>query len=376
MKNKIILSTVILFGLIFTSYLLNAQSFNPSETDLVTFLGEAAVDRFGQSVALCDLNGDGYDDIAIGGYQNDFAGTDAGRVYIYFGGETIDNTADIIIDGELPGIFFGNVVSSAGDVNSDGFDDLIVGAYRYDSPWYPWYGRAYIYFGGDPMDIIPDVLFTGHVRDDLLGNSVSTAGDVNNDGYDDVIIGNYCNDDVGYNVGRAFILYGGSNMDNVADVVLTGENIGDEFGVWVSNAGDVNNDGYDDVIVGAYKNDVGGSNSGSAYLFLGGENMNHIPDLLIDGESSNNYLGVRVAAVGDINNDGYDDFTVSTDIHTGKLYLFLGGEELSDIPYLTMSNGGYFTSTAGDINLDGYDDILVGCYSNDENGTDAGKSGS
>ena len=148
---------------------------------------------------------------------------------------------------------FGWSVSTAGDVNNDGYDDVIIGAYGYNSAT----GRAYIYYGGSAMDNTPDILLDGEASNNSFGRSVSTAGDVNNDGYDDVIIGA-----VGYN--SAYIYYGGSAMDNTPDVTMTGEAEDNYFGSSVSTAGDVNNDGYDDVIIGE-----SGYNSwtGRAYIY-------------------------------------------------------------------------------------------------------------
>ena len=156
----------------------------------------------------------------------------------------MDNTEDVTMTGEAISNFFGVSVSSAGDVNGDGFSDVIVGAYRYSSDT----GRAYIYFGGTSMDNIADVTMTGVAEFTNFGISVSSAGDVNGDSYSDVIVGA-----VGYSssTGRAYIFLGGASMNNTADVTMTGETTFNEFGESVSSAGDVNSDGYSDVIVGA-----------------------------------------------------------------------------------------------------------------------------
>jgi len=143
---------------------------------------------------------------------------------------------------------FGWSVSTAGDVNGDGYSDIIVGAYSNDA------GRAYIYFGGISMDNIADILMTGEAVFDQFGISVSTAGDVNGDGYSDVIVGAWLNSAGGSFAGRSYVYFGGTLMDNIADVIITGETAGDIFGISVSTAGDVNGDGYSDVIVGAYLN--------------------------------------------------------------------------------------------------------------------------
>ena len=122
-------------------------------------------------------------------------------------------------------------------------------------------GRAYIYYGGTTIDNTADVTITGEATNYNLGYSVSTAGDVNGDGYSDVIVGAYR---YSTNIGRAYIYYGGASMNNVADVTMTGETAGDYFGISASTAGDVNGDGYSDVIVGAYGYSA---NTGRAYIY-------------------------------------------------------------------------------------------------------------
>ncbi len=151
---------------------------------------------------------------------------------------------------------FGNSVSNAGDVNNDGYDDVAVGAYSYNS----YTGRAYIYYGGNPMNDTADVTMMGEGTSNNFGYSVSDAGDVNHDGYMDVIVGAD-----GYNssTGRVYIYYGNSIMDSIADIIMTGEGTGNNFGRSVSGAGDVNNDGYPDVIVGASGYPV----NGKAYIY-------------------------------------------------------------------------------------------------------------
>ncbi|MBK6877122.1 MAG: FG-GAP repeat protein [Ignavibacteria bacterium] len=122
---------------------------------------------------------------------------------------------------------------------------MIVGAFKNSSET----GRVYLYDYFMKNEITADMTITGNVPDARLGMSVSTAGDVNGDGYSDVIVGQ---DAYSAYTGRAFIYFGGPVMDNNADVTMTGNSIYDSFGCSVSTAGDVNGDGYSDVIVGAY----------------------------------------------------------------------------------------------------------------------------
>jgi len=219
---------------------------------------------------LCDVNKDGFNDIVVGSYENDAGGQNAGRVFIYYGGSSgPDTTADVVLTGELPGDRFGISTACAGYVNNDDYADVIVGAFLNDAGGKDA-GRAYIFFGSGQMDDVPDLILTGQAPEDQFGTSVSTAGDVNGDGYDDVIVGAYGNDGGGKNAGRAYIYYGGPSLDNLPDVVLTGQTVGDQLGIRVAWAGDVNRDNYDEVIVSADGADVGSLiDAGKAYIFFG-----------------------------------------------------------------------------------------------------------
>jgi hypothetical protein len=178
-----------------------------------------------------------------------------GRAYIYYGGSSIDSIADKTLIGQATGYYFGISVSGAGDLNNDNYDDVVVGGWSYDS----YRGRADIFLGGSPMDSLRDKTMIGEATNNYFGR-VSGAGDVNNDSYDDIIIGAHY---YSSHTGRAYIYYGSSSIDSLADVIITGEGTGDDFGISVSGAGDVNNDGYDDVIIGA----IGYGLNGKAYIY-------------------------------------------------------------------------------------------------------------
>ena len=159
-----------------------------------------------------------------GAWGNDAGGSNAGRMYIYLGGSTMDNSADVIFTGAAANDELGDPAAFAGDLNGDGYDDVIVAA-PYNDAGGNDAGRAYILFGGDPMDNAADLIITGSAGDELGAWSANYAGDVNNDGYDDVVV-SACYKGAGF----AYIYLGGSLMDNVADIVLCGELDGDRFG--------------------------------------------------------------------------------------------------------------------------------------------------
>jgi len=309
-----------------------------------------------------DVNGDNYTDFIVGAYLADTVGTNNGQAYIYYGGNPPNSGADVTFSG-ADGEQLGYSVSTAGDVNGDGYSDVIVSLPKYD-PVATRRGRVYVYFA-NPMDTTPDVTFTGTNTDDQIGYRVSTAGDVNGDGYSDVIIGTPY---VGTNNGTAYILFGGSSMDNVPDVLITGE-VGDYLGISVAAAGDVNDDGFGDVIVGASHRNA---SAGAAYIFFGGTAMDNAPDVTIEGASSGDSLGVSVACAGDVNNDSYDDVIVGAYFADGggsargEAYLYYGGSPMdntADKTFQGVSNDdhlGFCVSSAGDVNNDNYDDLLIG----------------
>ena len=322
----------------------------------VTMTGESTNNKFGYSVSSAgDVNGDGYSDVIIGAFQyNSYTG----RAYIYFGGTSMDNVADVIMTGDTFGDRLGISVSSAGDVNGDGYDDIIVGADGYASNT----GRVFIYFGGAVMDFGPDVVMTGQEMNNFFGISVSSAGDVNGDGYSDVIVGAE-----GFlGAGKAYILFGGIMMDGIADVTMNAEVPNNNFGASVSSAGDVNGDGYADVIVGGYGYNAG---TGRAYIYFGGAGMNSLVDVTMTGEATFNYFGVSVSSAGDVNGDGYSDVIVGASVYstnTGKAYIYLGGAVMNNVADATITGEatsndfGTSVSSAGDVNGDGYSDLIVG----------------
>ncbi|MEO7356987.1 MAG: FG-GAP-like repeat-containing protein, partial [Ignavibacteria bacterium] len=320
------------------------------------FTGAAADDQYGYSVSSAgDVNGDGFDDVIIGAPNNDAAGSDAGRAYIYYGGLNMNTISDVILTGEVAYTYFGGSVAGAGDVNGDGYSDVIVGT--------DVLGRAQIFYGGVAMNSVADVTMSGEAASIFFGNSVSGAGDLNNDGYSDVIVGAY-----GYSsyTGRAYVYYGGAVMNNVADVTMTGEAVNNGFGRSVSAAGDVNGDGYPDVILGANEYS---SSTGRAYIYYGGAAMNNVADVTMTGEAPNNGFGFSVSEAGDVNNDGYADVNVGAygySSSTGRAYIYYGGAVMNNVADVTLTgeapnNGfGFSVSGVGDINGDGYSDVVVG----------------
>jgi parallel beta-helix repeat protein len=319
----------------------------------VTLEGEAG-NYFGRAVSSAgDVNREGCSDVIVGAYSE--SGTGIG--YIFLGNSSMDTIADVSLSGEDAS--FGASVSTAGDVNKDGFDDVIVGAHATGET-----GKAYIYFGSADMDSIPDVTLSGEASNDFFGWAVSSAGDVNDDGFDDVIVG--ARNSGG--TGKAYIFFGNASMDTTPDVNLIGEASGDWFGYTVSSAGDVNCDGYSDVIVGARHNDAGGEDAGRAYIYHGGTFMDSTPDVTLTGEASSDQFGISVSAAGDVNKDEFDDVIVGAHKAggNGSAYIYCGAplmDNISDVNLIgeaSYTKFGYSVSNAGDVNDNSYMDVIVG----------------
>ena len=351
----------------------------------LTITGAATNDNFGGSVSSAgDVNGDSFSDVIVGAAFNNSNGADAGRAYVYYGGNIPDTIADVILNGAVTADQFGSSVSSAGDVNGDGYSDVVVGAPYSDGAGIN-FGRAYIFFGGSIMNNIADITCIGEASSDNLGISVSTAGDFNGDGFSDVIAGAHTNDAGGANAGRAYIFFGGTVPDSIADVILTGEDAGDQFGQSLSSAGDVNGDGFSDVIIGAWVNNAGGDFAGRAYIYFGGIVSDTIADVTFTGEAAGISFGYSVSSAGDVNGDGFSDVIVGAPFsnaggtNSGRAYIYFGGNSMNNIADVTMTGSaagdvyGYSVSSAGDRNNDSYSDVITGSPGNDAGGTDAGR---
>ncbi|TXT65110.1 MAG: hypothetical protein BAJALOKI3v1_130014 [Promethearchaeota archaeon] len=386
-----------------------------SSVSNASFIGEEANDNSGYSISgVGDVNGDGYGDFIIGANDNDDGGSDSGKVYLFFGQEfglsnniaCSDANASFI--GENPRDLCGRSVAGVGDVNKDGYADFLIGASNF-SDGLEGRGKSYLFFGRvsgwhkNSKVTDADASFLGDGLADYSGRIVSGAGDVNGDGYDDILIGAY-NYEITSGIGITYLILGkdrGWEADlslSNADASYIGENDDDESGIALSRAGDVNGDGYDDFLIGAHRNDDGGSNSGKSYLIFGKKsgwhqytNLNGAGASFI-GESANDRFGYTVSGAGDINGDGYDDFLIGawlndfSGVDGGKAYLFFGKEtgwernlnsSKAAASYFGEEDGQWFgisVSGAGDINADGYSDFLIGAENNDFGATGAGKA--
>lgn len=381
------------------------------------FQAEAQGDNAGSALAgLGDVNGDGLPDFAVSAPQNDEAAIDAGQVYLFFGrAEGWPQQVDLALAsasflGERPNAHAGSAVAAAGDVNGDGYDDILIGA-NLDGEAGVRAGQVYLILGKEagwerdtPLSQA-DASFLGEADGDEAGTSVAGAGDVSGDGLDDLLIGAPKNAYAGERAGQAYLVLGresGWLVDtplSAADASFMGQGSFESAAGSLAVVRDANGDGLDDLLIGSWRrNNLGGPNAGEAYLILGrqiGWTMRTslaASDASFMGENLGHWAGYSVAGVGDVNGDSLGDLLVGApgnDDHgrqTGEAYLVLGkasgwamNTSLAEVDASFRSEWWGHTWTgsavagAGDVNADGLDDLLIAGIIDEEGGLDAGQ---
>ena len=353
-----------------------------------------------------DVNGDGVSDILVGAPGS--GPTGAGASYLVFGGSdpyylgSLTGTNGFKITGSSSGSSLGFSVSGAGDVNGDGFADLLVGAPGAGS------GASYLIFGKasgfsgtfdvGTLDGSNGFKLEGAAGGDQSGFAVSAAGDVNGDGFADVMVGAPFSDSNGTDSGAAYVVFGRANgfaatialdsLDGMTGFRLQGEAAGDHFGTALGKAGDMNGDGLGDLVIGAPD---GAARHGATYVVFGrGGAANPVLNvstldgtngLKITGEASGDRFGAAVSGAGDLNGDGFADVLVGAPLadanaaNSGAAYVLFGkaGAFDASVSASTLAGGRGFrvagaaagdhfgagVSGGGDLNADALADVAI-----------------
>jgi len=366
-----------------------------------------------------DVNGDGLDDVLVSAFRTGLM-MPPGTGYLVYGDQYFPpltlglGSADVTFNGTQLGSETGIALAAAGDVDQDGYDDILIGADRIDSNATDC-GRVYLVYGGPSLPASINlsslaggvgVVFEGAAFSDLTGCSLAGVGDVNGDTFPDMLFGALGASPGGKNqAGRCYLVYGSNSFPDVVQlstlgaggVVLNGVAQTDHCGTSVSAAGDVNDDGRPDLLIGAPDADAPLAQSGQVYLVYGSTTLPSTIELgtlgsagvTFDGQSGGDALGISVSGGGDVNRDGFDDIVMGshldddTALNEGRAYIVYGGASLPsaiDIHLLGAAGvtligvdaddeAGYSVAMGGDMNGDKYADVLVSARQGDPHGS-------
>jgi len=355
----------------------------------------------GRLAAVGDMDDSGYSTVAIGALGDDDGGTEAGAVYLVSGPSLSSYTlssAQAKLVGEVAYDEAGAALAAAGDVDGDGYADLLVGASGFDAAGTDS-GAAYLLLGPVTADMdlsYANSRFGGEAAGDAAGAAVGGGKDLDGDGLDDMIVGApYAQDDGSY-VGAAYVVLGPTSDNTLtldeADGRSLGEASGDQAGFSVAATGDMDGDGLADVIVGAPGSDTGGTTAGAVYLLSGadvtdGDHPMNEAHARIVGTSEDDWVGYSVSALGDMNVDGAPDFLFgaryidTTQSDAGAAYVVFGplsGNHTLSRADLAIQGtnasdeAGAAIAGVGDMDSDGSDDVLVGIPGSDDGAAEGG----
>jgi hypothetical protein len=360
--------------------------------------GSYSGDSLAQGLAGGDLNGDGQNDLIIGAAGFDASEVETGAVYIIQGPlvETVgdvETQATFVIDGVGANAALGSSLS-VGDFNADGSQDLIIGAPGTQIPGLGLVaGEAYIFYDGVTTDCTSDdadVTISASAGGQRFGDRISTEGDLDGDGLNDVLISSLEDSTYDTDAGAVAVFLGGTPLSGSLsvddrDTQLAANDNGMMFGYALEYVGDVNGDGRDDVLIGSPGARIHGTNTGAAYLFLGhatnfstGASRFHTSaSATYEGVAMRDEAGKAVTGLGDIDADGYDEFAISAPLNddnatsSGAVYLMIdpdrtGVHSVEDAAD-TILRGPNATDRIGesltgniDMDNDGISDLVIG----------------
>jgi len=332
----------------------------------------------------------------------------AGLLFLPVNFSNAQVNADAIIDappaippewtftGEQATTYLGTSWMPVGDVDGDSYDDLIVGAYGYDTPTATNAGRAYLFYGYHTgLDTTPDWVVDGEMTDAYFGYSVAGAGDVNGDGFHDVLVGSHgydLTDPETLNVGKVYLYLGSDGLlQTTPSWTFTGSQAGQNAGIRVAGLGDVNDDGFDDFAIGSNGWDGEQTDEGLVCVFYGSASgPADIPDWTAESDQTLSNFGASLSGIGDVNGDGFNDLIVGATKYDngtndeGAAFAWYGSEdgfgETGDpinADWMVESNQetlvfAIYLGAAGDVNDDGYDDVVISSYVHDNPTFDEG----
>jgi len=305
-----------------------------------------------------DLNGDGYDDLIITSYSG-------GETNIYFGGADFDTIPDITTSTTSGGYNFLGAAYN-GDINGDGFDDLVLSDPMYPTPFYNEYGIVYIFLGSTDFDLVPDIILEGynythgHSSSDFRFGGVDISGDFNNDGINDlaVIHPGYPGDGLGY----IHIFNGSYDFDIIEDTFIEGSVGGEALGTFHS-IGDVNGDGYDDLACTLLLDPLNVPDAGIKIFPGGPGGLSEVEaSIFPTPEPFHPSTVAKIDITGDFNGDGCNDIIVVTDYYGGWFLIGYGNNnyEFENYQLWEFDNGTQIVVL--NINNDDFDDLFIKVY--------------
>lgn len=326
-----------------------------------------------------DFNGDGFADVVIGGNDSSILLAETRSVFIYHGAASelpIDPSVSLSNPDDTQGGNFGVGLAAAGDVNGDGFGDLLVGAYTQDGSE-PDVGAVFVYHGSaDGISPRPNASLVNPSVGSRFGGVLAGAGDLDGDGFADIIVGSAFGRASGIRE-HAFVYRGSS--DGIAllpdqTIFSPGEGELDRFGSALAGAFDANGDGFADLAIGAYGYDDSGGRVGAVFVYHGSRTgVRGEPSITLGNpdDVGSRIFARAVASAGDVNGDGFADIAVGAPSFSEpeRVHVYFGGEGgFPAVPGATLSppedqvgaRFGYAIAGPGDLDGDGFADLVVG----------------